>query len=94
LLLMQNTDGNGPEVWATFDDFTSEYTGPLILNLRRAVQISWPAYETDFAVEGARTLEGPWQRINGSETTEDGIHTLTIPAPESNVFEVFRLIEQ
>ena len=93
LLLMQNTDGNGPEVWATFDDFTSEYTGPLILNLRRAVQISWPAYETDFAVEGAKTLEGPWQRISGSEATEDGIHILTIPAPESNVFEIFRLVE-
>jgi len=74
-----------------YDNFTYEYRSAAVLNIEKAVRLSWPALATAFAVEAAPTVNGPWTLLTEPIIQRDGLNYVTVPAPASEAMSVFRL---
>jgi len=94
LFLGQVTDGTQPEAEVIYDNFTWEYRSAAELTVEPAVRLSWPAFSTPLIVEGAPTVDGPWSLVNEPVTQTNGTNWMTVPAPLSQVMQVFRLREE
>jgi len=85
----QNTDGSQPVPTAIWDNLEVRTSEIPQVNIARAVQVYWPAPPGMYALEGAPTVDGPWQPVQDLQMP--GIQQMTIPANES--MEFFRLTQ-
>ena len=94
LFLGENTDGEQPPVSASFANFTYEKSQRDFSGIEQAIRLSWPAYaDKQFAVEGASSVQGPWNLVDEPVVTEIGMSYMTIPMRGREGLEVFRLTE-
>jgi hypothetical protein len=86
--VFQYTDGTLPAAEATFDNFEVRMHEVPQVGIERTVQLTWPAPTgTDYAVEGAPTVNGSWLPLN--DQSLPGFKQMTVPANKDMRF--FRL---
>jgi hypothetical protein len=91
LHLDQITDGNQPKAEVRYDNLRYESRSAALLQIEKAIRLSWPAFSTPFVVEGAPGVDGPWQEIDEPVVGWDGMNLMTVPAPVSETMKVFQL---
>jgi hypothetical protein len=66
--------------------------GP-VLDIQKAVTISWPSFPSGFVLQGAPALQQPvtWTTVTNTVITEGGLNKVTIPTASPNEF-IFRLL--
>lgn len=67
-----------------------QYQRRPVLNVERAVRISWPNTFPDIRVLGAPSVQGPWTEVSDPLVESAGRILMTIPAPLSETFRVYR----
>ena len=83
-----NYDGKQPAAVATFDNLELRLSELPPVGVERAVQITWPvSTATDYILESAPAVEGPWQPVQVS--SPPGVEQVTVPTSELARF--FRL---
>ncbi|MEW6160728.1 MAG: hypothetical protein AB1813_25130, partial [Verrucomicrobiota bacterium] len=77
---------------ATFDNFNVIIPPPLPeLAIESAIRLSWPGWVSNYVLESASTLEGPWTLVPGSATMDGDRTVLFLPASAHRRF--YRLIQ-
>ena len=77
LFLVQDTDGTLPPAEATFDNIELLAYAVPQLSIERAVRLSWPATGTNFRIEAAPTVNGPWLPV--LDPVIPNMNQLTVP---------------
>jgi hypothetical protein len=88
------TTGSPDPVWIVYDNFEIfEYPTPLLAIQQTPstdqVILTWPATTVSFQMEGASSLEGPWESVTNSFTNEGGECRMELTTSDTTKF--FRL---
>lgn len=79
-------EGHGEIV---LDNYTHRLHGPPELGIASAIRLRFPASPLPFVVEGAPTVDGPWQIVDEPMLEVDGFTQMTVPTTDS--MRCFRL---
>ena len=82
-------DSAVPGARVVFDNLA--YEPRPVLEVEKAVRLSWPAHFEGVQVLGAPTLDGPWTTISEPILKSNGSLLMTVPAPLSSTLRFFRL---
>jgi len=90
LWVFQYNDGTKGRADATFDNLELRTSEIPPVGIERAVRLSWPVSATmNYGVEGAPTVQGPWQPVE--DQAMPGMQQMTVPLSGSAQF--FRPIQ-
>lgn len=82
-------DTDQPAARVVFDNLA--YQRRPVLEVEKAVRLSWPARFTGALVQGAPTLDGPWTTLSEPVVESNGSFLMTVPATDFEALRVFRL---
>lgn len=85
---------NNPSAEIVFDNLEAlQYDAAIPLTIERAVRLTLPPSMDGLMVEGAMSVDGPWEPVEEPIYTHNGMNYMTIPAPLASRMKVFRIVE-
>jgi uncharacterized repeat protein (TIGR01451 family)/uncharacterized delta-60 repeat protein len=93
--LLYIMDDQGSDVGVLFGGWRLNFSGGasvrlIVTRVGNDVVLSWPASATDYTLQSAPSVEGPWDPVQGAPATVNGFYVMTVQTTSAKQF--FRLV--